>query len=285
MKQFVIFGLFCSTLLYFAQNGCTRKKSKPIEVITNSIGMKLVWIPAGEFIMGSPSTEAINSAYYPAKGSPQVEKGRSSNESPQHPMKISKGFWMGIYEVTQKEYQVVMGSNPSIIKRDNLPVDRVSWNDATEFCRKLSQKEGKTYRLPTEAEWEYACRARTQTRFYSGDDDSSLDDYAWCYINISYTNKKFDIHTHPVGQKKANAFGLYDMHGNVSEWCQDWYNENYYSISPEIDPKGPDRGQSRVIRGGCWMYNPLYCRSAARQMTVPDLPVDFFGFRIVLEAN
>jgi len=230
------------------------------DVITNSIGMKLIHIPAGEFMMGSPSDE----------------KDRQNDEGPQHKVKISKSFYMGVYEVTQKQYKAVMGNNPSNFKGDNLPVENVSWDDTVEFCRKLSQKEGKTYRLPTEAEWEYACRAGTTTRFSFGDSDSGLDGYAW-YSNNSGSK------THPVGQKNPNAFGLYDMHGNVWEWCQDWYGRSYYSNSPAVDPQGPDSGKARMLCGGSWGYNPWFCRSASRDWSSPDYRSSNLGFRVALD--
>ena len=172
-------------------------------VITNSIGMKLVLIPAGEFLMGSPESDS---------DAPDEEK-------PQHKVRISKPFYLGVTEVTQEQYERVMGENPSRFKGDpQRPVEKVSWEDAVAFCRKLSEKEGRTYRLPTEAEWEYACRAGSQTKWSFGDDDSALKEYAWYLDNADST-------THPVAQKKPNAWGLYDMHGNVWEWCQDWYGD------------------------------------------------------------
>jgi formylglycine-generating enzyme required for sulfatase activity len=227
--------------------------------ITNSIGMKLVWIPPGEFMMGSPSSE----------------KGREDDEGPVHRVKISKGFWMGQTEVTQSQWQVVMGNNLSGFKGDKLPVERVSWNEAVEFCEKLSSKEGRTYRLPTEAEWEYACRAGTQARFCFGDAESSLGSYAWYGDNS-------DDKTHPVGQKEPNAFGLYDMHGNVWEWCGDWYDDKYYSESPGVDPPGPKTGSSRVLRGGSWDHDPWRCRSADRIRSAPGYQSFHYGFRVDL---
>ncbi len=241
------------------------------DLITNTINMKLAYIPAGEFVMGSPSNEA----------------NRNSDEGPQHRVKISREFYMGICEVTQAQYKAVIGSNPSNFKGDNLPVEGVSWNDAVDFCKKLSQKEGKTYRLPTEAEWEYACRAGSTTRFYFGDSDSMLGDYGWYVEN-------FGGQTHPVGQKKPNAFGLYDMQGNVDEWCSDWYLKNYYSQSPEVDPQGPSSGEDRVLRGGSWFGDTEFCRSACRgcvkPVTVsgwvsPVIRLVSKGFRVVMECQ
>jgi len=233
--------------------------SNPGDVMTNSIGMKLVYIPAGEFMMGSPSSESE----------------RYDDEGPQHRVKIGHGFYMGMYEVTQGQWKKVMGNNPSYFKGDNNPVEGVSWNDAVKFCKKLSQGEGRTYRLPTEAQWEYACRAGSTTVFSFGDNESSLGDSAW------YIHRK----THPVGQKKANAFGLYDMHGNVWEWCSDWYEKDYYTQSPTSNPTGPTRGSSRVLRGGGWIYNAYNCRSANRGRLTPGIRGYDVGFRVVLSVS
>ena len=155
-----------------------------------------------------------------------------------------------MYEVTQEQYERVMGKNPSRFKGPQLPVERVSWKAAVSFCTKLSafpeeQAAGRTYRLPTEAEWEYACRAGSTTDFCFGDAEWGLDDYAWYEDNS-------DHRTHPVGQKRPNAWGLYDMHGNVWEWCADWHDEAYYEASPVDDPQGPATGVDRVGRGGSW---------------------------------
>jgi len=236
------------------------------DVMTNSIGMKLVWIPAGEFMMGSPMSE------------PEREP-----EEVQHRVRISKGFWMGVYEVTQREYLAVMGNNPSIF---DLPVETVSWDDAQEFCRKLSQKEGKTYRVPTEAEWEYACRAETTTPFSFGETIST--DQANYDGNQTYgsgVKGQYRAKTVTVGNFRPNAFGLYDMHGNVNEWCQDWYGENYYGSSPEVDPQGPAGGIYRVVRGGCYRNGPQACRCAFRNCTTPDYECDLIGFRVVLDLK
>jgi len=206
---------------------------KPPRELTNSIGMKLVLIPPGEFMMGSPADEK-----------------RRGVDEPQHRVKITKGFYMGATEVTQAQWQKVMGNNPSYFEGDNLPVEQVSWDNAVDFCRKLSATEGKTYRLPTEAEWEYACRAGS-TGPYAG--NGKLDDMGWHGGNSGGK-------THPVGTKQANAWGLYDMHGNVWEWCADWYGVDYYRQSPVSDPEGPNQGAplrwapqgARVVRGGSW---------------------------------
>ena len=181
---------------------------------------------------------------------------------------------MGQTEVTQAQYRAIMGTNPSYFKGDKLSVERVSWNDVREFCGKLSRKEQKTYRLPTEAEWEYACRAGTKMQFSFGDSNSSLSAYAWYSDNSNTT-------THPVGQKHPNALGLYDMHGNVWEWCSDYYHEDYYSNSESIDPKGPSSGQGRVIRGGSMSSNSQLCRPASRDWLSPGYQTKDVGFRVV----
>jgi len=237
------------------------------DVLEARFGMNFVYIPAGDFLMGSPPTE----------------KNRNSDVVPQHNVKISKGFWMGQTEVTQAQYKAVMGTNPSHFKGDNNPVENVSWDNATEFCRKLSQKEGNTYRLPTEAEWEYACRAGTTTPFNTGQtistDQANYDgDYVYGNGRKGTDRGK----TTEVGSFSPNAFGLYDMHGNVYEWCQDWYDEDYYSNSPSVDPQGPNTGEYRVLRGGSWYNYPRGCRSANRYRLTPDGTNDGSGFRVVV---
>jgi len=191
------------------------------------VTMKLVRIPRGKFMMGSPDSE----------------QDRHPDEGPQHEVTISKPFYLGLTEVTQTQYQAVMGANPSQFKGPTNPVESVSWDDAVLFCRKLSEKTGKTFRLPTEAEWEYACRAGTRTRFSFGDSESILGDYAWWGGNSGGK-------THPVAQKKPNAWGLYDMVGNVWEWCADWYGT--YSSGASTDPQGNIPDGHRVVRGGSW---------------------------------
>lgn len=227
--------------------------SRHSDTITNSIGMKLVYIPPtgpDGFLMGSPATEV-----------------RRSRDERQHRVILTRGFWMGTTEVIQKQWKAVMGNNPSCFKGDDLPVERVSWNDAVEFCEKLSLKEGKHYRLPTEAEWEYACRAGT-TGPYAG--TGRLEDMGWYRDN---SNRR----THPVGTKKANAWGLYDMHGNVWEWCNDWYDD--YPAGTVTDPPGPRTGTCRVLRGGAWSSNATGCETGSRFNYSPSLVSSNVGFR------
>lgn len=246
---------------------------------TNSIGMKFVYIQPGTFVMGSPSTEPDRF----------LEK--------QHRVTLTKGYYMQTTEVTQAQWKQVMGSNPSIFKGDMLPVEQVSWNDVQEFIRKLNQKEGfNKYRLPTEAQWEYACRAGSTSAFANGGIselksgyDSNLDAMSWYLENsdVSYSGC-FDASnwggpkcagTHSVAQKQPNTWGLYDMHGNVWEWCQDWYDK--YPSSSVIDPTGLSSGSYRVIRGGSWSNNAPTCRSANRSNNTPDGKYGIIGFRLV----
>jgi formylglycine-generating enzyme required for sulfatase activity len=224
----------------------------------SGVKLELVAIPSGKFLMGSPNDE----------------KGRVDDEGPQHWVTISNPFYIGKYAVTQEQYVAVMDTNPSCFTGTKNPVEVVSWNDAAAFCRMLSRRTGKTIRLPTEAEWEYACRAGTTTRFYAGDSDTVLDSISWFEGNSRGT-------THPVGGKAANAFGLYDMHGNVAEWCQDFYDANYYAISPNVDPTGPTSGSGRVARGGSWLGGANNCRSSRRRNGVNQgNRANIIGFRV-----
>jgi len=220
------------------------------------VKLELVLIPAGKFLMGRPETE----------------KNRGRNRT-QHEVTISKPFYMGKYEVTQEQYEAITGTNPSRFKGAKKPVEMVSWEDAQEFCKKLSAKTGKTVQLPTEAQWEYACRAGTNTRFYPGDADGDLDGVGWYVSNSGNT-------THPVGEKKPNAWDLHDMHGNVVEWCQDWSGE--YEARAATDPTGPATGEGRVLRGGSWNDGPWDCCSANRSSIAPGVRYYDFGFRLML---
>jgi formylglycine-generating enzyme required for sulfatase activity len=230
-----------------------------------SINYKMVYIPPGTFMMGSP----------------QNEQGRGGDET-QHQVTLTKGFYMGVTEVTQGQWQKVMGSNPSRFKDcgENCPVDSVSWNKVQEFIGKLNQQEGgKTYRLPTEAEWEYACRAGSATALANGDiretrfgPDPNLGEMGW-YLGNS------DARTHQVGRKKPNGWGLFDMHGNVNEWCYDWYGK--YPSGEVTNPEGQSSGSDRVIRGGSWHDTAGVCRSAVRYGYTPVNWSDDLGFRLV----
>ena len=198
-----------------------------------------------------------------------------NEEKPAHVVTLTKPFYMGKYVVTQEQYAQLIGANPSqYIGKDN-PVEQVSWNDAQTFFRKLSELTHQTVRLPTEAEWEYGCRAGTFTTYYSGDTDKDLDRVAWYDVNSKNT-------THPVGQKEPNVFGLYDMHGNVFQWCEGRWDEKYYSTSPAENPEGPAQGRSyRMLRGGYFVDGPYRCRSAYRYGGDPDFRSSIIGFRVV----
>ncbi len=240
---------------------------------TNSLDMEFVRIPAGEFQMGSSSEEIERLVQrYGEDARIYFERG-----IPQHQVTISQPFYLGKYPVTQGQWQAVMGSNPSNHTGDlNRPVESVFWDDAQTFIQKLNEREsGKQYRLPTEAEWEYACRAGTTTAYSFGDDPGQLGEYAW------YKGNAGDK-THPVGQLKPNAWGLYDMHGNVSEWVQDRYGSDYYQESPDTDPQGPSQGKSRVLRGGSFLFFQRFVRCAYRYVYYPQRRFDSAGFRVVL---
>jgi formylglycine-generating enzyme required for sulfatase activity len=309
--------------------------------ITNSIGIKLVKIPAGEFTMGNQEPlEKLRKDY------PQYDDYRFDtvkDEMPAHKVRITRPFYMGAYAVTVGQFRQFVDaahyatdaerddavSSPASSKRqgpggygynaetgkldedrnpkhnwrnvgfpqtDNHPVTNVSWNDAVKFCKWLSEKEQKTYRLPTEAEWEYACRAGTKTRFWSGDDPEGLVKIANTYDKstekIQPEWAKFALKgddgfefTAPVGSFQPNAFGLYDMHGNVWQWVSDFYSEDYYAQSPVDDPQGPPPSGKHVRRGGGWATWSFYCRSSFRNYNTPQSRYFNLGFRVVMEAQ
>jgi formylglycine-generating enzyme required for sulfatase activity len=229
------------------------------KTITNSIGMGFVLIPAGEFDMGSPANEA----------------GRQDNEGPVHHVKIPSEFYLGKYEVTQKQWRDVMGSSPSNFKGDNLPVESVSWNDVQDFIKKLNEKEGgNKYRLPSEAEWEYAVRAGTATRYFIGDNESNLDEYEWFINNSNYR-------TNPVGQKKPNPWGMYDMYGNVFEWVQDKGHSDYNGAPTDGSAWESGDGYYRIIRGSMYLDGPKGLRSAYRSKIPNGDAPNNVGFRLV----
>jgi formylglycine-generating enzyme required for sulfatase activity len=273
--------------------------------LTNSIGMTLVLIKPGEFVMGSPETD----------------KDARDDEKPQHRVRITRPFYLGVTEVTRGQFRVFVDEtgyktqaerdgkgtgwneanarleqnshyswrNTGFQQTEKHPVVNVSWNDAVAFTEWMSQKDGQTYRLPTEAEWEIACRAGTTTRYSCGDDPEGLAEVG--NVADALAKKKFPdwptvsaadgfLYTAPVGRYRPNAWGLYDMHGNVLEWCSDWYAADYYQNSPTEDPVGPRQGASRVIRGGCFFYYPQNCRSAFRGGYSPSDRHYLIGFRL-----
>ncbi|OQX16462.1 MAG: hypothetical protein BWK76_11600 [Desulfobulbaceae bacterium A2] len=242
------------------------KSSKPPRGgFTNSIGMEFVKVPAGSFMMGR-------------KDDPFSNEG-GSDEKPAHQVAISQDFWIGRFEVTQAQWHAVMGKNPSLFKSNsvgedshNYPVENVSWEDIQKFIEKLNAKEGKNYRLPTEAEWEYACRSGGKEQKYCGGNE--VDAVAWYDGNSGK-------HTHRVGSKQANGLGIHDMNGNVWEWCSDWYDEKYYAKSPATDPQGPSKGEYRVNRGGSWYNGAGYARAAIRSVIGPGGRNGSLGFRLL----
>ncbi len=249
------------------------KRPKVGDVITNSIGMKLAWIPPGKFMMGSPKNE----------------EGRSDDEGPQHEVEISRGFYMGVTPVTQEEYQQVMKANPSYFSQTGdgktkvngvdtkrFPVENVTWHEATEFCRRLSEMDGKAYDLPTEAEWECACRGGSPQYQAFSFGNSLTSRQANFNSALGRTSK---VETYP-----ANAFGLFEMHGNVYEWCKDCYDEKFYNNAPKVDPECTS-GSDRVYRGGAWRTLARYCRSAYRGWNVPARRHYDLGFRLALIAS
>jgi formylglycine-generating enzyme required for sulfatase activity len=261
------------------------------KAFTNALGMKMVRIPAGKFLRGSETGELF--------------------EKPVREIEVS-AFFLGETEVTQKQFRDVMGYNPSFYSNhargqegatynkegwkpgggavkvkgqdtESFPVDNVSWDEAKEFCRKLNvmdkkKPSGWDYRLPREAEWEYACRAGTTTNYHSGDGENDLKKVGWYKENSANQ-------PHAVGGKEKNAFGLCDMHGNVWEWCEDWFQARSYSEGATRDPVGPAAGTRRVARGGCWIGTPNFCRSGLRGLYEPNSRICYLGFRIALAPS
>ncbi len=238
-------------------------------------GLRMVWVPAGSFTMGTDKESDVSFTHC----------------NPVHRVELD-GFWMSATEITQAQYRRVTGVNPSLFKGDSLrPVDQVSWYDAIDFCNELSRQSGLEhcyrlashacyyekdgFRLPTEAEWEYACRAGTDTRYYTGERESDLARAGWYLVNSAGS-------THPVGRKVPNAWGLYDMHGNVWEWCNDWMAA--YTARERKNPSGPLSGDSKVLRGGGWHYDALGCSSVFRHRAEPQFRLSMVGFRVVCRA-
>ena len=210
------------------------------------VKLELVLIPAGEFLMGSSDAD------------PQAE----ANEKPQHRVRITRPFYMGKYKVMQDQWEAVMGKNPSAFRGPKYPVNNVNWDDCQAFIKKLNDKfraRGGKFHLPSEAQWEYACRAGSSTQWCCGDDASKLGQYAWCEGNDGAS-------IHPLGEKKPNAWGLYDVHGDLWEWCADTYDGRDYSVSPKDDPAGPSTPGEYVLRGGSWYLGPNLCAIRAAEL-------------------
>ena len=256
MKTITYFiGLATFALLSSVQaaDGGAVRKSGDTAVLTLPGGekMEMIWCAPGKFLMGSPITEP----------------GRFEDEI-RHPVTLTKGFWLGKYEVTQRQWQSVMFSNHSRFKSPDNPVEGVSWNDCRMFIRKVNDALGGIARLPTEAEWEYACRAGSAAPVAGS---GNLPDMAWYDFNS-------EGQTHEVGRNKPNAWGFYDMHGNVLEWCADWSSD--LTKAAAIDPKGPPSGSFKILRGGCWFFYERDCRSAYRLKRAPGTRNCIFGFRL-----
>ncbi len=254
----------CSVLIVSIFLGCigSNKKEKDTDGLKiDDLDFEWVDISPGTFMMGRYNNE----------GTP--------HERPRHPVNISKGFQMLKFEVTQAQWEAVNGSNPSWFKGANNPVDRVDWNECQSFISQLNELDsGHTYRLPSEAEWEYTCRAGSTTTYYFGNDSAQLDQYAWYGNNSNYK-------THPVGEKKPNAWGLYDMHGNVWEWCQDWWHFNYSNAPDDGTAWEDPEGSYRVIRSSDYSNGASNCCSATRYRSLPITGLDSMGFRLVREPK
>ena len=227
------------------------------EAVTNSVGMEMVLLPGGQFTMGSRPDE----------------KGRAHDEFA-HEVIISKPFYIASTEVTQKQWKEIMGFENCNFRGDSLPVEKVSWQQAMEFCRKLSEKENKNYALPSEAQWEYACRSASQDSFAGS---GNLDEMGWYFNNSENT-------THAVGTKKPNDWGLYDMHGNVAEWCLDNYEKDYPQ-EQVTDPAGPAEGKYKVFRGGAWSHFDRAARCGARSCAPASYQLKYVGFRVTMRAE
>ena len=268
-KAVGFFVLFSLVLVGLSHPAWSQAPSEKPGKLKNSIGMEFASIPAGKFLMGTPETE----------------KERDPNET-RHEVTLTQGFRLGVHEVTQGQYEQVMGKNPSYFKGAMLPVETVSYEDALEFCQKLSdlpaeKAVGRKYRLPTEAEWEYCSRAGTSTPFHFGHEMKGTQ--ANCDGNFPYgTTEKgpYLKKTSPVGSYPANAWGLHDMHGNVWEWCQDWYGG--YPEGPMNDPQGSEIGHYRVLRGGAWSNAAKDCRASKRNGATQDNHTSHCGFRLLL---
>ncbi|MSS70311.1 MAG: formylglycine-generating enzyme family protein [Candidatus Latescibacteria bacterium] len=255
-----------------ASSGGNQGPSKPVSektfTLPGAAKLDMVRVDPGSFTMGSPGSEA----------------SRDPNESPQHQVTISKGFYLGKYEVTQGQWESVMKTRPwsgqaNVVENPDHPAVYLSWGDAGEFIQKINAAEGAAvYRLPTEAEWEYACRAGSgaNSRWSFGDQESRLKDYAWYDADATSAGEDY---AHRVGTKQPNPWGFYDLHGNVWEWAQDWYSD--YTADSQTDPKGPASGSQRVLRGGSFNIGPPFVRSARRGLFSPTFRASYLGLRLL----
>ncbi|WP_209618063.1 formylglycine-generating enzyme family protein [Methanolobus bombayensis] len=265
IKRITVFLILISLILF---TGCVDDDNTDDimeQELTNSIGMDFVLIPSGQFSMGSDSTPVV------------------AFDDPAHEVTIENSFYMGKYEVTQAQWKKLMGDNPSYFEGDDHPVEQVSWIDAQEFITKLNEMENTDkYRLPAEAEWEYACKSGNDTDFSFTNEATDLDEYGWsdsygwCAINSNKT-------TNPVGEKKANSWGLYDMHGNVWEWVQDSWHENYEDAPADGSVWEEENSYNRVGKGGSWMDGPNICKSSFRGSLDADSTSNVLGFRVVMD--
>jgi len=254
----------CSVLVFIlAWTPLHAQEPKQAPFLRNSLGIKFVRIAPGSFMMGSPNSE----------------KSRGDDEI-LHKVVFTRPLYLGIHAITQEQWQAVMGSNPSHFRGEkNLPVDNVSWHDCQEFCARLRAIDKKPYRLPTEAEWEYACRAGATTPFHFGDTLST--EQANYNGTFTYGNGRPGVYrarTIPVGSLAANAWGLHDMHGNLWQWCQDRHGG--YARQDSTDPQGPATGENRLLRGGSWGNHPVFLRAANRNFGPPDARTEYYGLRV-----
>jgi formylglycine-generating enzyme required for sulfatase activity len=295
MKQLEIVLGTCLAVALISSAGCddnvqakgNAKPKAPKKLtldLAKGVTMKLVLIPAGDFLMGGKFTPAEAVKRFGGK------EIHYASEHPRHKVTITKPFYMGVYEVTQSQWAAVMDSKPYDGKMltkigPDYPASWVNWNEATEFCSKLSRKIGRKVALPTEAQWEYACRAGADTAFCYGDGPHKIGDYGWWRGNM-IDNDKGKSYARKGGLKKPNAWGLYDMHGNVWEWCRDYYAKDFYTKPKQVDPENTTEAKTRAVRGGSWYNDPIHCRSAARNSwTGPTYRHYNYGFRVVIASG
>lgn len=264
LRKFAVFAALAAVVVLFA--GCSddddKKIGKDFTETVSGVKLEMVYVKGGTFNMGATSEQGSD-AY--------------DDEKPVHSVTLSD-YYIGKFEVTQGLWEKVMGSNPSYFdKGDDYPVESVSWNDIQAFLTKLNELTGKKYALPTEAQWEYAARGGGKSVGYKYSGSNTIDNVAWYWDNSAVDG---DYSTHPVGTKQPNELGIYDMSGNVWEWCSDWYDS--YSSESQTDPIGPVTGSYRVLRGGCWYDDAWYCRVSFRGSNDPDFRSNFYGFRVVL---